>query len=284
MNLVEYLARASEYLDRQGVASARLNAELMLSSLLGISRLEIYTNFERPLSDEDAAAFKQMLMKRAGGCPLQHITGEVGFRGLVLEVRPGVFIPRPETEVLVEKALEVLPADTPARVLDLGSGSGNIALSVAAELPGSTVTAVDTDDAAIRLTRANAARAGVSESVEVMLGDLFEPLSGEAAFDLIISNPPYIPEGMRESLPAEVRDFEPAGALFAGPEGLDLIRRIVAGAPGHLAEGGWLALEVDESHAERVEEMLAGDGWAEVEVFQDMAGRPRVVRARWLVR
>ncbi|HEY5494692.1 MAG TPA: peptide chain release factor N(5)-glutamine methyltransferase [Candidatus Anoxymicrobiaceae bacterium] len=284
MNLVEYLARASEYLDRQGVASARLNAELMLSSLLGISRLEIYTNFERPLSDEDAAAFKQMLMKRAGGCPLQHITGEVGFRGLVLEVRPGVFIPRPETEVLVEKALEVLPADTPARVLDLGSGSGNIALSVAAELPGSTVTAVDTDDAAVRLTRANAARAGVSESVEVMSGDLFEPLSGEAAFDLIISNPPYIPEGMRESLPAEVRDFEPAGALFAGPEGLDLIRRIVAGAPGHLAEGGWLALEVDESHAERVEEMLAGDGWAEVEVFQDMAGRPRVVRARWLVR
>ena len=284
MNLVEYLARASEYLDRQGVASARLNAELMLSSLLGISRLEIYTNFERPLSDEDAAAFKQMLMKRAGGCPLQHITGEVGFRGLVLEVRPGVFIPRPETEVLVEKALEVLPADTPARVLDLGSGSGNIALSVAAELPGSTVTAVDTDDAAVRLTRANAARAGVSESVEVMSGDLFEPLSGEAAFDLIISNPPYIPEGMRESLPAEVRDFEPAGALFAGPEGLDLIRRIVAGAPGHLAEGGWLALEVDESHVERVEEMLAGDGWAEVEVFQDMAGRPRVVRARWLVR
>jgi release factor glutamine methyltransferase len=284
VNLVEYLARASEYLDRQGVASARLNAELMLSSLLGISRLEIYTNFERPLSDEDAAAFKQMLMKRAGGCPLQHITGEVGFRGLVLEVRPGVFIPRPETEVLVEKALEVLPADTPARVLDLGSGSGNIALSVAAELPGSTVTAVDTDDAAVRLTRANAARAGVSESVEVMSGDLFEPLSGEAAFDLIISNPPYIPEGMRESLPAEVRDFEPAGALFAGPEGIDPIRRIVAGAPGHLAEGGWLALEVDESHAERVEEMLAGDGWAEVEVFQDMAGRPRVVRARWLVR
>jgi len=281
VNLVEYLARASEYLDRQGVASARLNAELMLSSLLGISRLEIYTNFERPLSDEDAAAFKQMLMKRAGGCPLQHITGEVGFRGLVLEVRPGVFIPRPETEVLVEKALEVLPADTPARVLDLGSGSGNIALSVAAELPGSTVTAVDTDDAAVRLTRANAARAGVSESVEVMSGDLFEPLSGEAAFDLIISNPPYIPEGMRESLPAEVRDFEPAGALFAGPEGLDLIRRIVAGAPGHLADGGWLVLEVDESHAGRVEEMLAGEGWTGVEVFQDLAGRPRVVRARW---
>jgi release factor glutamine methyltransferase len=284
VNLVEYLARASEYLDRQGVASARLNAELMLSSLLGISRLEIYTNFERPLSDEDAAAFKQMLMKRAGGCPLQHITGEAGFRGLILEVRPGVFIPRPETEVLVEKALEVLPADAPARVLDLGSGSGNIALSVAAEQSGSSVTAVDSDDSAVRLTRANAVRAGVSERVEVLCGDLFEPLEGEAAFDLIISNPPYIPEGMRESLPAEVRDFEPAGALFAGPEGLDLIRRIVAGAPGHLAEGGWLALEVDESHAERVEEMLAGDGWAEVEVFQDMAGRPRVVRARWLVR
>jgi len=281
VNLVEYLARASEYLDRQGVSSARLNAEMMLSSLLGISRLDIYTNFERQLTDAEAAAFKEMLIKRAGGCPLQHITGEAGFRGLVLEVRPGVFIPRPETEVLVEKALEVLPADGRARVLDLGSGCGNIALSVAAEGSGSSVTAVDIDEAAVRLTLANAARAGVSESVEALCGDLFEPLEEGAAFDLIVSNPPYIPEGMHESLPAEVKDFDPAAALFAGPEGLDVIRRIVAGAPGHLADGGWLVLEVDESHAGRVEEMLAGEGWTGVEVFQDLAGRPRVVRARW---
>ncbi|HEY5502153.1 MAG TPA: peptide chain release factor N(5)-glutamine methyltransferase [Candidatus Anoxymicrobiaceae bacterium] len=284
MNLVEYLARATEYLDRQGVDSPRLNAEVMLSAMLGISRLEIYTNFDRPLSEEHAAAYKDMLLERAGGCPLQHITGETGFRGLVLEVRPGVFIPRPETEVLVEKALEVLPVDSTARVLDLGSGCGNIAVSVAAELPGSTVIAVDIDDAAVRLARSNADRCGVSDRVEVLSGDLFGPLDAGVVFDLVVSNPPYVPEGARESLPAEVRDFDPEGALFAGGEGLDVIRRIVAGAPGCLPDGGWLALEVDESHAGQVRSMLEADGWTEVEVFEDMAARPRVVRARWLVR
>lgn len=283
MNLVEYLARATEYLERNGIAPARLNAEILLCHVIDISRLDIYTGFERQLTDAQSAAYKEALVRRAGGCPLQYITGETGFRGLDLEVRPGVFIPRPETEVLVEKALEGLAASPGAgglSVLDLGTGCGNIAVSIAAELPDATVIAVDSASEAVALCEANASKAGVLERVRARHGDLFGPLEDDASFDLIISNPPYVPEGMRASLPAEVRDHEPEGALFAGPEGLDVIRRIVDGAGSRLAVGGLLALEVDESHADVVAGELAAAGWSQVEVFEDLAGRQRVVRAR----
>jgi len=281
LNLVEYLARATEYLDRHGISSPRLNAELLLCHQLGITRLEIYTNFDKPLAEADAGAYRRMLLERAGGRPLQLITGETCFRGLTLEVRPGVFIPRPETEVLVEAALEVLPVEGAGlRVLDLGSGCGNVALSIASERDEAEVTTVEVDQGAVELTRANIEKTGLAGRVTAIAGDLFEPLAPDALFDLIISNPPYVPEGMRESLPAEVADFEPAAALFAGPEGLDVITRIVEGAPARLAPGGWLALEVDESHASSVGSTLESQGWAEVDVLQDLAGRQRVARAR----
>ncbi len=279
MKLVDYLLRATTYLERHQVASPRLNAELLLANLLGITRLDIYTGFDRPLSEADADAYRDLLAKRASGWPLQYLTGEAGFRGLTLEVRPGVFIPRPETEVLVEKALEVLPA-VEADVLDLCCGCGNIAVSVARERPLARVTAVDIGPAAVETCRGNAESCGVSDRVTVMSGDLFGPLEEAGlAFDVMVSNPPYVPSGCREGLPVEVREFEPPEALFAGPDGTDCIRRIIEGAPGFLREGGWLVLEVDESHAGAV----AGDllaGWAPVEVFEDLTGRPRVVRAR----
>jgi release factor glutamine methyltransferase len=277
VNLVDYLARASEYLERHDVASPRLNAELLMCDLLGITRIEIYTGFDRQLSESESDSYRGLVMKRAGGCPLQHITGETGFRGLKLAVRPGVFVPRPETEVLVEKALEVMLEN--ASVLDVGCGCGNIALSIAAESEGARVTAIDIEVAAVELTRANATGTGLSERVEVLEGDLFAPLGGDT-FDVIISNPPYVPEGVREQLPMEVRDFDPPAALFAGPEGLDVIRRLMAEAADHLRAEGWLLIEVDESHAAQVGRELESAGWAQVEVFDDLTGRPRVVRAR----
>jgi len=281
VNLVEYLAKASEYLMRHGVASSRLNSELLLANLLGISRLDIYTNFDRPLAEAEANAYREALARRAGGCPLQYITGEAGFRGVTLEVAPGVFIPRPETEVLVKKALEVLEEPEAAcRVLDLGTGCGNIAVSIAVERPRAVLVAVDCDEAATALCARNASKADVEGRVDVRVGDLFEPLDGVAPFDLILSNPPYIPVAMRDSLPVEVRDFEPEQALFAGPDGLDVIRRIIDGAPPRLVAGGWLALEVDESHADVVAEELESAGWLDVEVFEDLALRPRIARAR----
>ena len=313
MNLVEYLQRATEYLERHEVPSPRYNAELLLSKLLGISRLDIYTGFERILSGVEADSYRDLLAKRAAGCPLQYLTGETGFRGLILEVRPGVFIPRPETEVLVEKALEVLPeGDAGTQVLDLCCGCGNIAVSVATERPESTVTAVDCEQGAVELAALNASRCGVGSRITLYQGDLFEPFRQTgAAFDAIVSNPPYVPTGCRDSLPVEVREFEPPQALFAGADGLDIIRRIIAEAPGYLKQGGRLLLEVDESHAEKVisdllvpsplrgegqgeggtsfSSPLRGEGqgeggtkatWSDAELFKDLAGRPRVVSAR----
>jgi release factor glutamine methyltransferase len=297
LNLVEYLQKATSYLQRHDVPSPRLEAELMLVDLLGISRLDIYTGFERMLSPEETDAYREMLARRAAGWPLQYLTGAAGFRGLTLEVRPGVFIPRPETEVVVEKALEVLPAGQPGlEVLDLGCGCGSIALSVAVERPGARVTAVDCEPAAVELTVRNAGKCGVADRVNVMEGDLFEPLARTgAAFDVVVSNPPYVPAGCKDALPVDVREFEPPGALFAGEEGLDVIERIVDGAPAYLKAGGWLVLEVDESHAEKVmAELLAprasggegtGEGeavptWTDGDLFEDLAGRPRVARAR----
>lgn len=277
MTAVEYLLKASAFLERKGVSPARLNAELLLSRVLSVTRVEIYTGYDRPLSAEEADEYRRLLVQRARGWPLQYLLGETGFMGLTLRVRPGVFIPRPETEVLVEKALERLPGAA-GEVLDVCCGCGNISAAVAVNRPGAVVTASDIRPEAARLALENAALLGVADRVTVLEGDLFDPVAGRR-FDMVVSNPPYVPSGCRDSLPVEVREHEPGEALFAGPDGLDVIRRLAAGAPSVLEPGGWIALEVDESHAAEV----AGDllsGWEEVELFEDLAGRPRVVVGR----
>lgn len=281
MNLVESLSRATAYLERHGIRSPRLNAELLLCHTLSVERIDLYTDYDRQLSDGEAGSYRGLLIKRGGGYPLQYITGEAGFRGLVLEVREGVFIPRPETEVLVEKALEVIPCGGP-RVLDLGTGCGNIAVSIAVERPGAHLTATDIDPAALALCRRNALRHGVDGRLSALEGDLYSALSLEpgALFDAVVSNPPYVPWRSRESLDREVREFEPDRALFAGEDGLDVIKRIVGAAPGNLRGGGWLVIEVDEGVAEEVAGGLRRAAWEDVDCFDDLAGRPRVVRAR----
>ena len=283
MNLVEYLARATEYLDRHQVTSPRLNAEVMLANMLGVSRVQVYTSFERVLTPREADAYRELVVRRAAGVPLQYITGETGFRGLVLETREGVFIPRPETELLVEKALEIcsgISAGDIVRVLDIGTGCGNVALGIASELEEARVLAVDCSEEAVELCARNAGRTGLEGRVRAVLSEFYDGLEGGARFDIIVSNPPYVPEGMRGRLPREVEEHEPERAFFAGPQGMDAIRRIVAGAPERLVAGGWLVLEVDESHAGLVRDELAGSGWSGVEVFEDLCDRPRVVRAR----
>lgn len=281
MTVVEYLLKASAYLERKGVASARLNAELLLSRVLDVTRVEIYTGYDRPLSGEEADEYRDLLVRRADGWPLQYLLGETGFMGLTLEVRQGVFIPRPETEVLVAAALERLPTSA-GSALDLGCGCGNIAIAMASARPGIRVTAVDVRPEPVRLTLDNARRLGVADRVTALEGDLFEPVAGGGrAFDAVVSNPPYVPSGCRESLPAEVGEHEPPEALFAGPDGLDVVRRLVDGAPAVLRAGGLLALEVDESHAAEVAGRLLS-GWDEVELLEDLAARPRVVTGRLL--
>ena len=280
MNLVESVARAASYLERHGVSSPRLNAEVLLGHVVRLERVEIYTNYDRPLSAAEAEAYKSLLVKRAGGCPLQYLTGAAGFMGLSFEVGPGVFIPRPETEVLALKLLEGLPPGR-AEILDLGTGCGNIAVCVALRHPSAAVVAVDNDRRAVELCESNARRYGVSDRIRALVGDLYDALEGRSSplFDAIASNPPYIPESAVGGLPVEVRDFEPMEALLGGPDGLDVVRRIVRYAPAHLKSGGRLLVEIDDGQVEEAMNLFDG-GWEEVRHHEDLAGRARVVEAR----
>lgn len=278
MNLVETIAGATRYLDESGVASPRVDSEILLGYLLGLSRAELYARYDRSLAGREKRDYMLLLKRRRGGQPLQYITGEAGFMGMSLEVRPGVFIPRPETEVLVERALEVIPEE--GDVLDVGTGCGNIAVSIAAVRPDVRITAVDSDPVAIELCRRNASLHGVADRLEAITGDIYGALCSRAGngFDVIVSNPPYIPSGRVTDLPREVRDFEPHGALFGGIDGLDMAKEIVLGAPRHLRSGGWLVLELDEGQVRRMVDDLLWR-WHSVEFFVDFTGRARVVRA-----
>lgn len=280
MNLIEYLTRSTQYMERHGIESPRLNAELLLGHMLDMERIELYTNFDRPLSEPEADRYREMVLKRANGYPLQYLTGKAGFRKIEVELLPGVFIPRPETEVLVEKALEIMgPGEID--VLDLCTGCGNIAVSVAVEYRSAKVCAVDIEPLALELCGRNARRNGVGDRVRTLPGDLFGGLGDGRGyeFDVVVSNPPYIPTEEIRSLQREVRDYEPVESIHGGPDGLEIAKRIIEGAPSYMGERGWLLLEIGEGQAQTVVRMLRG-GWSEIEVFEDLAGFERVVRAR----
>jgi release factor glutamine methyltransferase len=229
--------------------------------------------------DDDAATFRSLLDQRADRVPLQHLTGRAPFRHLELAVGPGVFVPRPETEQLAGWALERLACVADPVVVDLGAGSGAIGLSIAHEHPGARVYAVERDPVAVEWTRTNAAR---QPRVEVVAGDMTDPgllrdLGG--AVDLIVSNPPYVPEGA--GLPREVADHDPPLALWGGPDGLDVVRGLLGTAARLLRPGGWLGIEhADQQGSALPAVVRAHGGWADVEDHPDLAGRPRYTTAR----
>lgn len=275
----EALSWTTDYFTRKAVENPRRSAEWLLSAATGLSRLELYAHFDRPLTPEERAAFRASIERRATGEPLQYVTGEVPFRHLVLHVRPGVFIPRPETEVVVDTALESLDrsdAEHPL-VADLCTGSGAIAVSIAFERPRARVHATEIVPATAEIARGNAERATVSERVNVHEGDLFAPLpeSLKGRLDVVVSNPPYIPTADLADLPAEVAGFEPRVALDGGPDGLDVVRRIAEEAVGWLRPGGVLVMETDTSCAKEAARVLSR--WYEgVEVRKDLTGRDRI--------
>jgi release factor glutamine methyltransferase len=273
---------SADYLRDKGIDTGRLDAEHLLASVVGVDRLGLYLAFERPLTPAELDGYRPLLKRRAAREPLQYILGRQPFRELDLEVGPSVLIPRPETEVLVDQILEAIRGDDPGgTALDLGTGSGAIALSLAFEGSFASVVATDVDDAALEVARRNRDAAGLGERVELRRGSLFEPLKRSERFDVIASNPPYVGEGDEESLEPEVRDWEPRAALFAGADGLDVLRRIAVGACEHLRPGGLLALEVGAGQARIVADWLESDrGYVEVKVMRDYTGRERFVFAR----
>ncbi|HEY6872172.1 MAG TPA: peptide chain release factor N(5)-glutamine methyltransferase [Geobacteraceae bacterium] len=266
------------YLAEKGVGNARLEAEWMLCEILGLDRVGLYVNFDKPLTAAELAHFRGMVARRARREPLQYILGTQEFMGLDFEVAPGVLIPRHDTETLVEEA--VRRGGNARKVLDIGAGSGCIAVALARLLPDAEVAGVERSPAALNIARRNAERHGVA--VDLREGSLFEPLAGER-FDLIVSNPPYIPTADLAGLQPEVRDFEPTGALDGGPDGLDFYRLIIPAAPDHLNPGGWLLFEVGIGQAEQVLGLFGTTGrFGDLFTAKDPGGIERVVGGRLL--
>ena len=263
------------FFSQKGVDAPRLTAELLLAHALGCDRVRLYLDFDKPLGDPELARYRELVRRRAEGEPTAYLVGAREFFGHRLAVDARVLVPRPETELLVEAALEALPEGGAA--LDLGTGSGAIAISLALGRPGARVSAVDLSAEALEVARLNAAALGAT--VALLAGDLFEPLPAGARFDVIASNPPYVPTGELAGLQREVRR-EPRLALDGGPDGLEVLRRIVAAAPGWLAPGGVLLLEMHESHLESLPALCRAAGFAAAEARRDLAGLPRLTVAR----
>jgi release factor glutamine methyltransferase len=284
------LAWTVEYFEGKSVEAPRRSAEWLLSEATGLTRVELYAHHDRPLSPEERERLRELVKARASGTPLQYVTGEVCFRHLVLKVRPGVFIPRPETEVLVDVVLEELAdrvtADAadpgPPVVADICTGSGAVALSVAHEHPSACVWATELVEDTAQAARENAARCGLDERVTVLTGDLLAPLPADVrgSVDVVVSNPPYIPTADVAALPPEVADFEPPIALDGGDDGLTFARRIMVDAREWLAPGGLLLMELDTGRCAEAAREATALGYEEVNVRPDLTGRDRIIIAR----
>ncbi|MEW6755728.1 MAG: peptide chain release factor N(5)-glutamine methyltransferase [Candidatus Latescibacterota bacterium] len=282
--LLEILRQTAGFFAARGLASPRLQAEILLGDVLGLRRLDLYLQFERLLTPAEVDAYRDHVRRRAQRVPVQYITGRAGFRRLDLEVGPEVLIPRPETEVLVDAALRfVAPRCGPA-VMDLGCGSGAIALAIASEHPSARLVAADISEAALGVARANAQRHGLEPRLEFLCGDLFTPLRARPdllPLDTIVSNPPYVPSGDLAGLAPEVRDHEPRLALEGGADGLTFHRRIAAEAWEFLTAGGGLFVEVGDGQAAAVQGLLEAAGrYDQIGATNDLNRVPRVVSAR----
>ncbi len=287
---------SGEYLGEKGIEGGRLDAELMLAHVLELRRLDLYLQHDRPLLAGELDAFKALLRRRATREPLQHVLGTAPFRELDLLSDSRALVPRPETEVLVGEVLawagEAMPGvlraspdpegigegSAPLFAADVGTGTGAIALSLLKEGPFQRVVATDPSPEALAIARENAELHGLTGVLELREGPLFMPLDPGERFHVLVSNPPYIPDGDRAGLQPEVRDWDPPTALFAGPEGLDVLLPLVEGAGAHLIPGGLLALEVGDGQAGKVARaMEETGGFREIRIRPDLTGRERVV-------
>jgi release factor glutamine methyltransferase len=276
--LAEVLRRSTQYLESNGSPTPRLDAELLLAHCLGLTRIELYTQFERPLSETELAGCRELIRRRARREPVAYLIGRWGFRRLELDVDARVLVPRPETELVVERCLTLLDGRERPAVLDVGTGSGAIALALKDEMPEARVLACDVSADALDVARANAARLGLD--VELIESDLLERVPGDA-FQVIVSNPPYIAESEMATLQPEVAEHEPRIATVAGADGLEIYRRLLPQAAKRLAGGGHLVLECGAGQAPALAAELVRIGYADVAVDRDLSGIERVVWASW---
>ncbi|HTO68662.1 MAG TPA: peptide chain release factor N(5)-glutamine methyltransferase [Myxococcota bacterium] len=274
-NRMELVRWTADFFRQHGVAQPRLDAEVLLAHVVGGTRLDLYMAFDRPLEEAERARYRELVRRRAKErVPVAYLTGVREFWSLPFRVTPDVLIPRPETETLVRAALD----EKPARVLELGVGSGCISAALARELPNAELVAVDVSPRALDVARENLAALALTDRVELLLADGLRDVAGR--FDLVVSNPPYVARAELAGLAPEVR-HEPVLALDGGEDGLDVIRRICTEAPERLERPGVLALEVGAGQAAEVEALLRRSGASSVQVANDLAGIPRVVLGRY---
>ena len=268
------------HLKSHGSESPRLDAEILLAHARGCPRIQLYTNYDQPLTDDQRATMRDLVKRRAAAEPVAYLVGHREFFGLDFRVTKDVLVPRPDTETLIVEALEGLKPFTQPRVLDVGTGSGCIAITLAVHCPQAIVTAVDLSKPALTIAQENAAKHNVADRIRFLCGDLFAPLTDTEPFDLIASNPPYIASAEIETLAPDVRLHEPRTALDGGHDGLDIIRRLITEAPRHLLPKGKLLIEISDEQAEAVTQLLAANGsYDDIAVLKDLAKQPRVVRA-----
>jgi len=283
--ITDILSKSTRYLREKGSTTPRLDAELLVAEALGLSRVELYTHFDQPLNEAEVDRCRQLVLRRGKGEPVAYITGRAYFRHLTLRVDRSVLVPRPETEHLVEIALKLLMEGDwgthAPEVLDVGTGSGAIAVALAVDFPEARITGVDASEAALELARENARVAGTGDRVSFACSDLFDDLDPLHTFDIIISNPPYISAEEWPSLPVDVREYEPREALWGGPDGLDFYRRLAVDAPQLLRPRGCLILEIGHSQGPAVRELLTETNLFEtIDIEKDYADHERVVVAQ----
>jgi len=280
VQLKQALTAAVEYLESSDCGSPRMNAETLMMFVLGVNRAYLYAHPERELSSEEQARYENVVGERSAGIPSQYITGHQEFWGLDFVVTPAVLIPRPETEHLVETALELTKGVERPRIVDVGTGSGCIALALANELKGAEVYGVDLSAEALEIARANAARLQLHGRVQFLQSDVLEALADQHDFDFVISNPPYVGNDEADKVQRSVFEYEPRIAVFAGEHGLDMIRPLIGQAHAALKSGGWLAIEIGYSMRDPVVELLSPTVWDEPTVALDLRGIPRVIAAK----
>jgi len=275
----ETLKAASESLRAASVPNDLLDAQTLLAEALGEDRTYLIINFNRQLPEDLLSKFRAMVNRRAAGEPLQYITGRQEFFGLDFEVTPDVLIPRPETELIVEETIRIVQQYGIARpmIVDVGAGSGAIAVALARELGAARVIASDISEAALRVARRNAARHGLGDRVGFVASDLLDAFADEDFADFILSNPPYVSEEEMPSLQREVRDWEPRLALTDSNDGLSLYRRLLKAAPSHLKPGGHLICEMGYIQSERISAMVNHNVWGAVRLLDDLQGIPRTI-------
>ena len=280
LTILEIIKKTTEFFAGKGVENPRLNAELLVGHGLGLKRMQLYMQFERPLTSDELEKIRPLVRRRRQREPLQYILGETEFFGLKLKTDRRALIPRPETELLVEIVTQRLQTP-PATVLDLGTGSGAIALALAKTYSQARVTAVDASAEALSLAAENAVQCELPDRITWLKSDWFSALPVDARFDLVIANPPYLTAEETAQAAPEVREHEPASALTAaGTEGLDDLRKIILEAPAHLSRGGWLALETGISQHAALRELANRAGFSEAELRQDLTGRDRFLLAQ----